>query len=88
MVSKGSIGGSDTDRVIYAPITTVSKRIVGQKSPYGIQLSYINVVAKDSESIEAAQFQITNLFPQLTARENVRVAVQMRYSRFAIFTPA
>ena len=35
----------------------------------------------------AKSFQITNLFPQLTARENVRVAVQMRYSRFAIFTP-
>ena len=35
----------------------------------------------------AKSFQITNLFPLLTARENVRVAVQMRYSRFALFTP-
>jgi branched-chain amino acid transport system ATP-binding protein len=33
----------------------------------------------------AKSFQITSLFPQLTARENVRVAVQMRYSRFALF---
>jgi putative ABC transport system permease protein len=61
MASKGSAAGSDTDKIIYTPITTLSKRIIGQKSPYGIQVSFINVVAKDSESIEAAEFQISNL---------------------------
>ena len=61
MAPKGSTGGSDTDKAIYTPITTLSKRIIGQKSPYGIQVSYINVVAKDSESIGAAEFQISNL---------------------------
>ncbi len=35
----------------------------------------------------AKSFQITNVFPQLTARENVRVAVQMKHSRFNLFTP-
>ncbi len=35
----------------------------------------------------AKSFQITNLFPQLSALENVRVAVQMRYSRFQLLTP-
>ena len=35
----------------------------------------------------AKSFQITNVFPQLTAHENVRVAVQMRRARFDIFTP-
>ena len=35
----------------------------------------------------AKSFQITNLFPQLTAHENVRVAVQMRHSRFQLLTP-
>ena len=35
----------------------------------------------------AKSFQITNVFPQLTAHENVRVAVQMRHSRFNLFTP-
>ncbi len=59
--SKGALSGSDNDDVIYVPITTISKRIIGQKSPYGIQLSYISVVAKDSERIEAAEFQISNL---------------------------
>jgi branched-chain amino acid transport system ATP-binding protein len=32
----------------------------------------------------AKSFQITNLFPQLSALENVRVAVQMRRSRFQL----
>jgi len=35
----------------------------------------------------AKSFQITNLFPQLSAHENVRVAAQMRYARFDILTP-
>jgi putative ABC transport system permease protein len=61
MESKGSSFGSDRDDVIYLPITTMSKRIVGNKSPYGIQLSYISVMAKNSGSIEAAEFLISNL---------------------------
>ena len=35
----------------------------------------------------AKSFQITNLFKRLSAHENVRVAVQMRRSRYQLFTP-
>ena len=35
----------------------------------------------------AKSFQITNLFKQLSAFENVRVATQMRQSRFELFKP-
>ena len=35
----------------------------------------------------AKSFQITNVFPLLSTRENVRVAVQMRHSRFELFKP-
>jgi branched-chain amino acid transport system ATP-binding protein len=35
----------------------------------------------------AKSFQITSLFPQLSARENVRLAVQMRHSRFDLLSP-
>ena len=35
----------------------------------------------------AKSFQITNLFKQLSAHENVRVAVQMRKARYQLFTP-
>lgn len=35
----------------------------------------------------AKSFQITNIFRQLTAHENVRVAVQAMWSRFDLWTP-
>ncbi len=35
----------------------------------------------------AKSFQITNVFPQLSARENVRVALQMQRARFDLWTP-
>lgn len=35
----------------------------------------------------AKSFQITNVFPQLSARENVRIAAQMRHSRFQLLAP-
>lgn len=35
----------------------------------------------------AKSFQITNVFKQLSAHENVRVAVQMRHSRYQLFKP-
>jgi branched-chain amino acid transport system ATP-binding protein len=35
----------------------------------------------------AKSFQITNVFRQLSAHENVRVAAQMRHSRFDFLTP-
>lgn len=45
-------------------MTTVSSRILGTTSPYGIEVSFISVAAKDANSIDAAQFQITNLLRQ------------------------
>ncbi len=35
----------------------------------------------------AKSFQITNVFPELTALENVRIAVQAMQSRFDVWTP-
>ena len=35
----------------------------------------------------AKSFQITNVFKQLSAHENVRVAAQMRVARYQLFTP-
>jgi putative ABC transport system permease protein len=61
MQAKGSSFGFNLDEIIYVPITAMSKQLIGQKSPYGIKLSYISAVAKNSDSIEAAEFQMANL---------------------------
>ncbi len=61
MESKGSSFGSNQDDAIFIPITTMSKRVIGRTSPFGLRVSVISVSAKNSESIDAAEFQITNL---------------------------
>jgi putative ABC transport system permease protein len=61
MAGKGSSFGSNQDDAVYVPITTMSRRTIGRTSPFGLRLSGISVSAKDSQSLDAAEFQITNL---------------------------
>lgn len=61
MGAKGSFLGTNQDDNVYIPLSTMANQIVGRTSPYGIQVNFISVSAKDEESIRAAQFQIENL---------------------------
>lgn len=61
MEEKGSFLGSSQDDVIFIPISTMASRVVGSTSPYGIELTFISVSAKDEASIPAVEFQIRNL---------------------------
>ncbi|WP_196516825.1 ABC transporter permease [Nostoc sp. WHI] len=60
-VAKGSFLGDNNDDLAFIPITTMSSRVIGRTSPYGIELSMISVSAKNQNSIRAAEFQIKNL---------------------------
>jgi putative ABC transport system permease protein len=59
--SKGSNLGVNYDEAAVIPLMTMANRIVGRTSPYGLELSYLVVSAKNAESVDAAKFQITNL---------------------------
>jgi putative ABC transport system permease protein len=61
MKAKGSFLGNNQDEAVYLPITTMANQIVGKTSPYGTQLSFISVSAKDEGDIRAAKFQMENL---------------------------
>lgn len=61
LAPKGSSVGADYDEAALTPIVTAANRLVGKTSPYGLELSYIVASAKNSDSVDAAQFQITNL---------------------------
>jgi putative ABC transport system permease protein len=61
MTAKGAFLGNNQDDVAIIPITTMSSRIIGRVSRYGISLTFISVSARNEASINAAQFQITNL---------------------------
>jgi len=61
MESKGSFLGTNQDETVYIPLTTISNQIVGETSPYGTEVSFISIAAKNENSISAAKFQIENL---------------------------
>lgn len=59
--AKGAFLGDNQDDIAYAPLTTLSNQITGNTSPYGLEVSFISVMARDEQSMTAAQFQIQNL---------------------------
>ncbi|HEY9782833.1 MAG TPA: ABC transporter permease [Leptolyngbyaceae cyanobacterium] len=61
MESKGSVLGTNYDDSAYIPVSTMASRIIGKNSPYGVNLTFISVSAKNDASVEAASFQIKNL---------------------------
>ncbi|WOD38143.1 ABC transporter permease [Nodosilinea sp. E11] len=67
---KGSNLGLDYDDAVLVPLTTKANRLAGaERSPYGIDVSFITVSARDRASMATAEFQITNL---LRLRHNIR----------------
>ena len=68
--SKGSNLGLDYDDAVMVPLTTKDSRLAGaERSPYGVEVSFITVSARDRDSMSTAEFQITNL---LRLRHNIR----------------
>jgi putative ABC transport system permease protein len=61
MASKGAFLGSNQDDAVFVPLTTMESVLTGRTSPYGLDLTFISVSAKDQESVAAAEYQITNL---------------------------
>lgn len=61
MQPKGSFLGSNQDDAAYIPLTTMSSTLTGRTSPYGLDVTFISVSAKNEASVPAAEFQITNL---------------------------
>ncbi|MBD2080558.1 ABC transporter permease [Leptolyngbya sp. FACHB-17] len=59
--AKGSFLGSNQDDAAYVPLTTMSSTLTGRTSPYGLNLTFISVSARDEASIPGAEFQIKNL---------------------------
>jgi putative ABC transport system permease protein len=76
MSPKGSLVGTNLDETVLIPITTMSNQIVGRTSPYGMEISWINVEARDVDSVRAARFQVENLLRlrhKITNEDDFRV---------------
>lgn len=77
--AKGSFLGDNQDRNVYIPLSTMANQIVGDTSPYGTQLTFISIAAKNEQSIRAAKFQIENLLRlrhQITDEDDFTVRTQ------------
>ncbi len=77
--AKGAFLGSNQDRTVYVPLTTMASQIVGDTSPYGTQVSVISIAAKDEDSIRAAKLQIENLLRlrhKITGQDDFSVNTQ------------
>ncbi len=77
--SKGAFLGQNQDLTVYVPLTTMANQIVGNKSPYGTQVTVISITAKDENSIRAAKLQIENLLRlrhQITGEDDFSVRTQ------------
>ncbi len=61
MESKGAFLGNNQDDVAYIPLSTMSDQITGNTSPYGTEITFISIAARNEQSVGAAQFQVTNL---------------------------
>ena len=61
MAPKGAVFGANQDEVAYVPLSTMVSRLSGRDPTYGVNLSLINVEARDEQSTSAAEFQIGNL---------------------------
>jgi putative ABC transport system permease protein len=79
LAAKGSSLGVDYDDAALIPVMTMANRIVGRTSPYGLELTYIVASAKNADSVDAAEFQITNLLRQrhkLTGEDDFTIRTQ------------
>ncbi|MBD2577016.1 ABC transporter permease [Oscillatoria sp. FACHB-1406] len=79
MKAKGSFLGNNQDDTAYIPLSTMSSQVVGRTSPYGTEVSFINVSAKDEKSVRAARFQIENLLRlrhKITGKDDFGVRTQ------------
>ena len=61
MTAKGAATGNNQDENAFVPLTTASSLLVGRTSPYGIAVNFIAVSAQDENSVDIAEYQITNL---------------------------
>ncbi len=68
MEAKGALGPMDRDDQVYIPLSSMSARLVGRNALSSVSVDGILIKASDRETLDAAQFQVTNL---LRLRHNI-----------------
>ncbi|MBE8999013.1 MULTISPECIES: ABC transporter permease [unclassified Nostoc] len=74
MQAKGAFMGNNPDDIAYVPISTMADQLVGRRSPNGIPIDYLELSAKNQDSIRAAAFQTINILTRRRGRKDFTVA--------------
>ena len=73
--AKGSFLGYTPDEMAYIPITTMTWRLTGKRSPLGIPIDNMDVSAKEKGfvSLRAAAFQTTNILIRRRGKKDFKI---------------
>jgi putative ABC transport system permease protein len=82
MKSKGSFFNLNPDETVYVPITTMSDRLVGGRSPLGIPIDRLELSAIKSVNLKAAAFQTINILTRRHGRKDFSVATSKSFQDF------
>lgn len=73
METKGASLGVNPDETVYVPITTMAEQLIGKRSPNGIPIDFLELSARDKDSIRAAAFQATNILTRRHGKKDFNI---------------
>ncbi len=76
---KGQLFGENQDNRAIVPLNTARYKLVGRTSPHGVPITLISLLAKDQESVNAAEFQLRNLIHvrhPVTGDDDIQISAQ------------
>ncbi len=73
MQPKGAFMGINYDDAVYIPITTIAEQLIAKRSPRGITIDYLELSAKDQNSVRAAAFQVINILTRRHGKKDFTI---------------
>lgn len=77
--SKGVSLGINYDEAVYIPITTGADQLFSRRSPYGLSLDFLELSARNQDSVRAAAFQVTNILDRRHGRRDFSLSANKSF---------
>jgi putative ABC transport system permease protein len=79
LAAKGASFGINYDETIYLPITTGAAQLFNRRSPYGLSLDFLELSARNQDSVRAAAFQVTNILTRRHGRKDFNLSANKSF---------
>jgi putative ABC transport system permease protein len=77
--AKGASLGINYDEAVYIPITTGADQLFSRRSPYGLSLDFLEVSARNQDSVRAAAFQVMNILDRRHGRRDFSLSANKSF---------